>query len=1408
MSDNKYNLSIPEMKFATDYLEFKKEVLLWESITSIPEESRGGNLVFKLPKKAKSVALEMSREELSKGVTVTVDGVEQKTSGVQRLLEVLDGVYLDDLHKEKFKAYDEFRSFKRQSDQSINDFLIYYDLKKKCLESHGIKLPEEIYAFELLASCNLTENQKSLANTTVQNLTYASMKDQIKKVVTNTSNKNESIQQNMMKVKEETEFFANERSNPECNESCQEPDYQSNNEVYPEEDDSAYYTNRGQYQYRQRKFNGNGRNTRGSSGRQLNNQSRSFNSRYQNTNSKDQYGNVLKCFNCNSIYHLARDCTRNAQYFSSNTEQISLFQNKFNPPKDSLDQFTGDNFCLAVLDSGCNTTVCGREWLNVYLESLDEDDKTKVRKIESKARFKFGDNNPTVSLEKYFLPALVCNKKITIATQVVKDNIPLLISKRSMTDAKMILNFGENTVTAFGYTQKLLFTESGHCSIPLKKISVHDDICLCSRDNIILTVLEESNKKLVATKLHKQFGHPRAAALKSLLKQAGKDDKLLFKEIDNLSNTCVTCLRYKIPESRPIVSMPLATSFNETVSMDLKIYEFVDGIYFQHMIDHSTRFSMAKVIKSKDKETLIESIFTHWISIFGRPKRFMSDNGGEYNNHNFVDMCEKLGVHIITTGAEAAWSNGLVERHHALISRNVKKIIEDTGCRVETALGWAINAKNCLSNTEVGFSPYQLVLGMNPQLPCLDDPNESPTILSDLSPSEKVVEHLKALFSARKHQVEKDADERIRRALSHRTRDVKSKVINNGDKVFYKRDNSDRWKGPATVIGIDGKVVFLRQGGFQIKCHICRVVNVNDIFNKHDESDNTDPQEPLSEDSNFNEARNFISYPESSVETNSPRKATNEEHLTNSKTASGQEPVQNDPMKIQKLLDVKSQKEKKKLTIRIPRTDPFAEEKLQELEKWSKNDVFEEIEVDKIENLNEINLISVGWNYVNTEKKRKARLVARGYLDEPLSPTEITSPTCRKESLRILFSICVAKNWTVKSVDITSAFLQGKAIERTVYLIPPKEYNKNGILWKLKKCVYGLSDAAKIWYESVKDRIEESGIQKCPHDDAFFYWNLNGEIKGLVSIHVDDFIFCGDSDFESKLQEYVLETFNVGSKHESEFTYLGWDVSQSVKGDITISQHDYISKDLSTLPLTDKRKSQHNYALSNDEFKAYKSQVGKLQWLSIQTRPDISFEVCQLSNHLSDPTVKDIISLNKVVSKLKNDPEIKLSFKMIEFENVLLKVYTDSAYGNLPGHGSQCGYIIFLTDKNEQVTNPVAWKSVKIERVCQSALAAEGLGLVKAIDHAIFIQQTLKKILICENNIPIHCFTDNKSLFEILQKTKDPEEKKLICILAPIRSSIETGEINLFRITSKEMPADVLTKKGVNTQVLRSHLES
>ena len=139
-----------------------------------------------------------------------------------------------------------------------------------------------------------------------------------------------------------------------------------------------------------------------------------------------------------------------------------------------------------------------------------------------------------------------------------------------------------------------------------------------------------------------------------------------------------------------------------------------------------------------------------------------------------------------------------------------------------------------------------------------------------------------------------------------------------------------------------------------------------------------------------------------------------------------------------------------------------------EIEKLVKNNTFESVPYE------EQSLISTKWVFQEKEKDGvsfiKARLVARGF-EEDSSQMKIDSPTCSKQALRLLFLTAATKRWTLKSIDIASAFLQGNLIERDVYLKPPKEYCVDGEVWKLNRCIYGLNDAPRAWYDRVKHEL-------------------------------------------------------------------------------------------------------------------------------------------------------------------------------------------------------------------------------------------------------------------------------------------------------------------------------------------------
>ena len=139
--------------------------------------------------------------------------------------------------------------------------------------------------------------------------------------------------------------------------------------------------------------------------------------------------------------------------------------------------------------------------------------------------------------------------------------------------------------------------------------------------------------------------------------------------------------------------------------MDLKTFK---GVQFLHLIDNATRSSAAAIITSKHKEVIIDLIFKHWIALFCTPNRFLSDNGGEFNNELHKEMAELLNIKVLSTASESPWSNGITERHNAIIGNMLERILEENKCSMEVALAWAVSAKNSLQNL-YGYSPNQFL---------------------------------------------------------------------------------------------------------------------------------------------------------------------------------------------------------------------------------------------------------------------------------------------------------------------------------------------------------------------------------------------------------------------------------------------------------------------------------------------------------------------------------------------------------------------------------------------------------------------------------------------------------------------------------------------------------------------------
>ena len=176
-----------------------------------------------------------------------------------------------------------------------------------------------------------------------------------------------------------------------------------------------------------------------------------------------------------------------------------------------------------------------------------------------------------------------------------------------------------------------------------------------------------------------------------------------------------------------------------------------------------------------------------WVSIYGVPENFLTDNGREFANAKFTEMAKSLRITVKTMAAEAPWRNGLIERHNLVLADMLSKVLDDTQCHPNLAVSWCINAKNSLHSAH-GVSPYQLAIGKNPKLPSVL--NEKTPALTRQPISKTVSNNLDAMHKAREAFFSSKNSEKIKQALSDNNRGSGDVKYVTGDSIYYKRIDS------------------------------------------------------------------------------------------------------------------------------------------------------------------------------------------------------------------------------------------------------------------------------------------------------------------------------------------------------------------------------------------------------------------------------------------------------------------------------------------------------------------------------------------------------------------------------------------------------------------------------------------
>ena len=339
-------------------------------------------------------------------------------NGVKVILEVLDSVFLSDLTTRAYHAFKEFVEYRRSSGDSFSTFIVEYEKHYREVKKYNLELPTGVQAFFLLQAANLSSELEKLARATAK-LEYADMKVKLQNIF------GDSIKDSSSAV--------------------------------PIKEEAAYYTHN--------KFRGRGRGqSRGGSTRGR-----------RNTNPKDNDGNVMRCHICESTKHFAMDCPHREKTEEAHcTVNVTLITGKADS---TMNQMLAETLGKGILDSACTKTVSGEVWMKEFINNLNEKEKQDVIKSErpGNSLFRFGDGVESKSTKCVKIPVRIGSKFKDLSVEVVKNDIPLLIGKPTMSDMGMKIDFANHSLMIGKEKISLSCNSSGHYCMPLTILA--DETC-------------------------------------------------------------------------------------------------------------------------------------------------------------------------------------------------------------------------------------------------------------------------------------------------------------------------------------------------------------------------------------------------------------------------------------------------------------------------------------------------------------------------------------------------------------------------------------------------------------------------------------------------------------------------------------------------------------------------------------------------------------------------------------------------------------------------------------------------------------------------------------------------------------------------------------------------------------------
>ena len=356
----------------------------------------------------------------------------------------------------------------------------------------------------------------------------------------------------------------------------------------------------------------------------------------------------------------------------------------------------------------------------------------------------------------------------------------------------------------------------------------------------------------------------------------------------------------------------------------------------------------------------------------------------------------------------------------------------------------------------------------------------------------------------------------------------------------------------------------------------------------------------------------------------------------------------------------------------------------------------------------------------------------------------------------------------------------------------------------LLKGLYGIKQGPRIWALKLHSVLTDIGFERTDCDHSVYVYR-RGDVRIMLPIHVDDLLLASNSadalrsvksDLAAhfKLHDLGPATSILGMKIVRDRPARSISLSQPGYTESILSDFSMADCNPALTPMEEGCKLSVSMSPQSLEEKLdmkdvpYRELVGKLLYLAIATRPDISYAIGVLCRFVENPGRPHWDAAKRVLRYLRGTTDMALVYSRPLSPDLFTTFCNADLGGNPDNSRSTSGFAVCMG------SGAIQWGSRLQPHVSLSSTESEYTTVSKVGCEVLWMRYLLEEFGY-DVSRPSPIFVDNASA---LQVAKHPEHQSTMKHVHRayhwIRGHVEDGTLSVFHVPGDENPADIFTK--------------